>query len=112
VAIFERIAERAIAEAMREGKFDNLPNAGQPLDLEEYFRAPEDMRAAYGVLKSANILPEEVELLNEIGRLDRAMAAETDPIERQSLRRKLDLVRLHLALRLEQKRRGRTQAGS
>ena len=105
VAMFERIAERAIAEAMREGKFDNLPNAGRPLDLEDYFKAPEDMRAAYGVLKSANVLPEEVELLNEISRLDRAMAAASDPAERESLRRKLDAVRLTLALRLEQKRR-------
>ena len=41
VAMFERIAEKAIAEAMREGKFDNLPNAGRPLDLENYFKAPE-----------------------------------------------------------------------
>ena len=106
--MFEKIAERAIAEAMREGKFDNLPNTGQPLDLEEYFKAPEDMRAAYGVLKSANILPEEVELLNEIGRLDRAMTAAADPTERAMLRRKLEALRLHLAIRLEQKRRGRT----
>src|SRR5262245_49904432 len=106
--MFDRVAERAIAEAMREGKFDNLPNAGQPLDLEEYFKAPEDMRAAYGVLKSANILPEEVELLNEIGRLDRAMTAASDPGERTALRRKLEALRIHLAIRLEQKRRSRT----
>jgi|SoiMethySBSTD1v2_1073268.scaffolds.fasta_scaffold1247438_2 DnaJ-like protein len=103
--MFDRIAERAIAEAMREGRFDNLPNAGQPLDLDDYFKAPEDLRAAYGVLKSANVLPEEVELLNEIGRLDRAMAAASDPTERQALRRTLDAVRLTLALRLEQRRR-------
>jgi hypothetical protein len=106
--MFDRIAERAIAEAMREGRFDNLPNAGQPLDLEDYFKAPEDMRAAYGVLKSANILPEEVELLNEIGRLDRAMASESDPSQRETLRHKLETLRLHLAVRLEQKRRTRT----
>ena len=107
VAMFERIAERAIAEAMREGKFDNLPNAGRPLDLEDYFRAPEDMRAAYGVLKSANVLPEEVELLNEISRLDRAMTAEADLVAREALRQKLETVRLRLAIRLEQKRRGK-----
>ena len=102
--MFERIAEKAIAEAMREGKFDNLPNASQPLDLEDYFKAPEDMRAAYGVLKSANVLPEEIELLNEIGRLDRAMAAESDLDERDALRRKVEALRLQLAIRLERKR--------
>ena len=104
MAMFERIAERAIAEAMREGKFDNLPNAGRPLDLEDYFKAPEDMRAAYGVLKSANVLPEEIELLNEISRLDRAMAGESDPDERDALRRKVEALRLQLAIRLERKR--------
>jgi len=105
--MFERIAEQVIAEAMREGKFDNLPNAGRPLDLEDYFKAPEDMRAAYGVLKSANVLPEEVELLNEIGRLDRAMASESDPPARETLRQKIEAFRLRLAIRLEQKRRGK-----
>jgi hypothetical protein len=29
-----RVADRRIEEAMREGKFDNLPGRGQPLDLE------------------------------------------------------------------------------
>ena len=105
MAMFERIAEKAIADAMREGKFDNLPNAGRPLDLEDYFKAPEDMRAAYGVLKSANVLPEEIELLNEIGRLDRAVAAESDPAAREALRQKIETFRLRLAIRLEQKRR-------
>jgi len=105
--MFERIAEKAIAEAMHQGKFDNLPNAGQPLDLEDYFKAPEDMRAAYGVLKSANVLPEEVELLNEISRLDRAMATESDPAAREALRQKIEAFRLRLAIRLEQKRSGK-----
>ena len=30
-----RIAERRIEEAMREGKFDNNPLAGQPLDMDK-----------------------------------------------------------------------------
>jgi DnaJ-like protein len=104
MGMFDRIADKAIRDAMREGKFDNLPNAGRTLDLEDYFKAPEDMRAAYGVLKSANVLPEEAELLNEIGRLERSIAAEPDASERASLRRKIELVRLRLAMRLEQKR--------
>jgi hypothetical protein len=31
---FRRIAECRIAEAMEEGKFDNLPGKGEPLELE------------------------------------------------------------------------------
>ena len=44
--IFDRIAELKIREAITEGKFDNLPNAGQPIDLEDYFRTPPEMRLA------------------------------------------------------------------
>jgi DnaJ homologue, subfamily C, member 28, conserved domain len=105
--MFDRIAEKAIADAIREGKFDNLPNAGRPLDLEDYFKAPEDMRMAYGLLKSANVLPEEVELMNEIGRLDRTMAAESDDIAREALRLKIERCRLKLALQIAQRRRAR-----
>ena len=34
---FSRIAERRIKEAMSRGEFENLPGAGKPLDLEDYF---------------------------------------------------------------------------
>jgi hypothetical protein len=30
-----RVADRLIEDAMREGKFDNLPGAGKPLELED-----------------------------------------------------------------------------
>jgi DnaJ homologue, subfamily C, member 28, conserved domain len=41
---FSHIAENRIRKAIVEGEFDNLSNAGQPLNLEEYFRAPADLR--------------------------------------------------------------------
>jgi hypothetical protein len=51
---FSRIAESRIREAMEQGQFDNLPGAGQPLNLEEYFSTPEDLRMAYSILKNAS----------------------------------------------------------
>ncbi|MDW8263284.1 MAG: DUF1992 domain-containing protein, partial [Phycisphaerales bacterium] len=33
-SVLRRVAERRIEEAMRAGKFDNLPGAGRPLELE------------------------------------------------------------------------------
>jgi hypothetical protein len=33
-AALRRLADRRIEDAMKEGKFDNLAGAGQPLDLE------------------------------------------------------------------------------
>ncbi|MGC8938442.1 MAG: DnaJ family domain-containing protein, partial [Thermodesulfovibrio sp.] len=45
--IFEKIAEEKIREAMQQGIFDNLPNKGKPLELEDFSWVPEDLRLAY-----------------------------------------------------------------
>ena len=103
LVIFDRIAELKIREAIAEGKFDRLPNAGQPLDLEEYFQTPAEWRLAYSILKSAKCLPEEVELLNEIARIE---AVPTDTADGGGTRRRrLRDLRLRLAVLLERKRR-------
>jgi Domain of unknown function (DUF1992) len=103
--LFDRIADLKIREAIAEGKFDRLPNAGQPLDLDEYFQTPAEWRLAYSMLKSAKCLPEEVELLNEIARLERAAegAPDADGIRRRRLR---DL-RLRLAVLRDRNRSSR-----
>ncbi|MGH9147546.1 MAG: DnaJ family domain-containing protein, partial [Vicinamibacterales bacterium] len=41
---FSRIAENRIREAIDRGEFENLPGAGQPVNLEEYFSTPDDLR--------------------------------------------------------------------
>jgi hypothetical protein len=102
---FERIAEQRIREAQREGKFDRLPGSGSPLDFEEYFKLPVELRLAYSVLKSANCLPEEVTLLNDIASLERQLADTRDQGERTRLRRHIDQRRLRLSLALEAARR-------
>ena len=101
---FDKIAEQKIRDAMREGKFDDLPNQGSPLDLEDYFKAPEDLRMAYGVLKSAGMVPEEAEWLREIARLEAALSAESDPVKLDDLRQKVQEARLKLSIRLESRR--------
>ena len=101
-----RLAENRIREAMREGKFDGLPSRGA-LDLEEYFKVPEDMRMAYSVLKSAGCVPEEVELLRDVDRLETSLAGAQDEPQRARLRRDLAEARLKLALALERRRRQR-----
>jgi len=103
---FSRIAENFIREAMARGEFDNLPGAGETLSLEEYFSTPEDVRMAYSILKNANCRPLEVELLNEIARLEQAVAAAPDAVSRDTLQRELTHRRTELAVMLE--RRGRT----
>jgi hypothetical protein len=100
-----RIAENRIREAMEQGEFDNLPGAGQPLSLEEYFNTPEELRMAYSVLKNANCRPMEVELLNEIARLEQAVAAAPDVPSREPLQRELAHRRTELAILLERRPR-------
>jgi DnaJ-like protein len=103
--MFNRIAENRIREAIERGEFDNLPGAGQPLNLEAYFSTPEDLRMAYSVLKNANCRPLEVELLNEIARLQQAVSTAPDPTAREPLERQLADRRTELAILLERRPR-------
>jgi hypothetical protein len=102
---FSHIAEKRIREAMEQGHFDNLPGAGQPLNLEEYFSTPEDLRMVYSVLRNANCAPAEVELLNEVSRLERALAQTADVRESESLQRELTNRRTQLAIVFEHRSR-------
>ena len=58
-----RLADRRIEEAMKEGKFDNLPGAGAPLELEP-MPAEENARLMWWtlrILKQNDITPHEVQ---------------------------------------------------
>ncbi|HEY3310461.1 MAG TPA: DUF1992 domain-containing protein [Anaerolineales bacterium] len=99
--------DEIIREAMQRGEFDNLPNKGKKLNLDDYFNTPEDLRVGYAVLKSGDFLPEEVQLLQEIAglkeKLDRANLEE----ERKKLRREIEGRRLRYNLLMERfKRQG------
>ncbi|MGC8779872.1 MAG: DUF1992 domain-containing protein [Anaerolineae bacterium] len=104
---FEALVEEKIQEAMARGDFDNLPGAGKPLDLDGYFAAPEDLRMAWSVLRSAGYMPEEVELLKEIAALKARLAAPLRDAERIRLRKQLDDKVLSFNLLLEQRQRAR-----
>ena len=61
-AALRRLAERRIEDAMKEGKFDNLPGAGKPIDLEP-MPADENARMtwwAIRILKGNDVTPDEV----------------------------------------------------
>jgi len=101
---FSRVAENRIKEAIAEGKFDKVPGAGEPLDLDEYFSTPEDVRMAYSLLKNANCVPAEVELLKEISRLEEAIGGAEDDASRRMLRRTLMSRQTELAIAREKRR--------
>ena len=105
--VFDRLADRRIRDAMSEGKFDHLPRRGA-IDLEEYFKLPAELRMAYSILKSAGCVPEEVELLRDVDRIETELAASTDDGRRAALRRELADARLKLDLALERTKRQRS----
>jgi hypothetical protein len=101
---FEKIAEARIRQAIADGEFDNLPARG-PIDLEDYFKLPEELRLAYSMLRSAGCVPEEVELLKEIARLEHAVRDAASEGARIDATKQLENIRLRLALVLDQARR-------
>lgn len=103
----EKLIEKMIKEAMARGEFDNLEGRGEPVDLSEYFATPEDVRLGYKLLKNANIVPEELELLREAEALKAELASCSTEEERRKIRRAIDdkLLRYNL-LRERHRRRG------
>lgn len=72
-----RLADRRIEEAMREGKFDNLPGRGKPLDLEP-MPAEENARLMWWAIKlmrNADFTPDEVRLRKQVDTLRDELAA-------------------------------------
>lgn len=53
--------EKIIQKAMERGEFDNLPGAGNPLDLRENPFVPPDWQMAYRMLASNGFAPDVVE---------------------------------------------------
>ncbi len=80
-----KFIEERIREAIEAGELDNLEGAGKPLDLDAYFNTPEDLRMGCSVLKSAQIVPEEVDRLKEIGDLKEKIKSTTDESEKRRL---------------------------
>jgi hypothetical protein len=78
-----RLADKRIEDAMKEGKFDNLAGAGQPLDLEP-MPAEENARLmwwALRILKNNDFTPEEIRWRKAIDHLKSRLAAATEEAE-------------------------------
>jgi len=65
-SLLDALAEQRIAEAAARGEFEDLPGAGEPLALEDNSLIPEELRAAYRLLKNAGYVPAEIEHSREI----------------------------------------------
>lgn len=85
------------------GEFDNLPNKGKPLNLDDMAHIPEELRAGYTILKNAGVLPEEMELKKEIVSLQKLIDSCHEEKERDSLQRKLTCRMLKFDILMEKR---------
>ena len=104
---FQKSVDEKIEEAIAKGEFDNLPGKGKPLDLDAYFATPEHLRMGYSILKSADIIPEEMELLREIEGLKKSLDSCTTPEEKKALRQQLSEKVTNVNMRMEHNRKAR-----
>ena len=101
----ESFIEQQIRKAIAEGEFDDLPGKGKPVDLRAYFDTPEDLRMAYSILKDANIVPEEVQLLKDIEALKAQLEACSDAEQKNQIEKAIREKRLAFNLLIENQRR-------
>lgn len=99
-----KFIEEKIKQAIDAGEFDNLRGAGKPLNLDDYFDAPAEVRAGYSILKSNNFVPEEVELLKEIGFL-REQLKTCGESEKRAVQKNLNEKTMALQILIERNKR-------
>ena len=104
---FQKNVDEKIKEAIERGEFDNLPGKGKPLDLAAYFATPEHLRMGYSILKSAEIIPEEMELLGQIEDLKKSLNSSITQIEKKALRQQLSEKLTNLTIRMEHNKKKR-----
>ena len=104
---FHRHADEKIKEAIARGEFDNLPGKCKPLDLDAYFATPENLRMGYSILKSADIIPEEMELLKQIEGLKKSLDSCTSQIEKTAIQKQLSEKITNFNMRMERYRKKR-----
>jgi len=88
MSLLDALAERQIHDAQARGEFANLPGTGLPLALEDDALIPEDLRAAYRLLKNAGFVPAELEHCRELRDIETLLQqVQTDEIRGKLLAR-------------------------
>lgn len=88
----DAMAERHILEAQSRGEFDGLPGSGAPLELEDDALVPEEVRAAYRMLKNAGFVPPALDGAREIRDIEQLLRAADPPADRRALLARLDFL--------------------
>src|SRR5438552_8070598 len=87
-----RLADKRIEDAMKEGKFDNLPGAGKPLDLEP-MPADENARLMWWtlrIMRRNDFTPHEVAWRKQVETLKQQIEQLTDESKLELLVRRVN----------------------
>lgn len=84
------IVEEIISQAIQRGELDNLPGKGKPLEesTPNPFATPEETMLSR-VLKSAGLLPIEVQILREMEEVKQRIEACKSDSDKQALKKRL-----------------------
>ncbi|MGN6627747.1 MAG: DUF1992 domain-containing protein [Tepidisphaeraceae bacterium] len=79
-ALLRRLADKRVEEAMEQGKFDNLPGRGEPIEIDE---APADEKArmmwwALRIMRQNDFIPDEVRWRKAVDKLKAELHQATD----------------------------------
>jgi hypothetical protein len=94
--VWNKLAEERIKAAMERGELDNLPGAGKPLELEDDSHLDPELRLAYKVLKNAGFTPPELDVKNEIIRMEDLLAQAPDEKSRYQAMKRLNFLTMKL----------------
>ena len=94
--LIDQIAEARIQEAIGQGELRGLPGEGQPLHLEDDSAIPEELRAAYRLLKNAGFLPPELQWRRELREAEQLLQ-QLPECDQSRARARLELLQLRLA---------------
>lgn len=98
--VLDKLAQLRIDEAQARGDFDELAGAGRPLQLEDLSLVPEELRAAYLLLKNAGYLPPEVYARQEITEVEALIRQAATPELAEKDRQRLALLQARLGDRM------------
>lgn len=94
--LLDQMAEARIQEAIDRGELRGLVGEGKPLQLDDDSTIPEELRAAYRLLKNAGFLPPELQLRREVREAE-ILLQQLPESDRSRAHARLELLQLRLA---------------
>lgn len=90
------IAERRIAQAIKDGTLQTDSWKNKPLPLDDDSSIPDDLKMAYKILKNSGFVPPEVETRKDIQKLEDLISQTEDEHQRVKQMKKLSVLLMKL----------------